>query len=83
VVDYHWSHNTDGTAAVVQEQMESVVSVNSYADGGIRHVAWSLDGKHVVVTGADASLTSFRLRYTAQSTQITSLAAFSLLSASS
>jgi len=50
---------------VVQEQIEANIYANSYADGGIRDVIFSPDGKHMFATGFDVSLCCFKMRYDA------------------
>jgi len=50
---------------IIQEQLESVIYANSYADGGIRDVIFSPDGKYIFTTGFDVSLCCFKLRFVA------------------
>jgi len=50
---------------VIQEQLESVIYINSYADGGIRDVVFSPDGKYMFATGFDVSCCCFKFRYDA------------------
>ena len=50
---------------IIQEQLESVIYANSYADGGVRDVLFSPDGKYIFTTGFDVSLCCFKMRYDA------------------